>query len=299
MDLKYSKSTDTQHKIKLESKLLYAIWRSGTAPVGLEVALEVATSFVGNGATIKIKGKSENGKKLGKLDGKVKNNIFVGALAIPDDVKIGDQVYFEVDLPQNGLSGESNRITAVSSVVVTNMKWSAKEARRGDTLTLSADVQGCKSGTDAMITIYEYDQDSVHDKIIDIPAVVTNAKIEVKWEYEYFEDTDEVPTQEEMQRYGKSYNPPEYFFIINIEGQKFGRKQESGLLLFRDWIEVRLSDSLGQPLADVQYTLYLPDGSQRKGRLSADGSAREGDIPPGKCRFEFEGMKGRFRDISM
>jgi hypothetical protein len=299
MDLKYSKSTDTQHKIKLESKLLYAIWRSGTAPMGLEVALEVATSFVGNGATIKIKGKSENGKKLGKLDGKVKNNIFVGALTIPDDVKIGDMVYFEVDLPQNGLSGESNHIVVVPSVVVTNMKWSAKEARRGDTLTLSADVQGCKDGTEAMITIYEYDQDSVHDKIIDIPAVVTNAKIEVKWEYEYFEDTDEVPTQEEMQRYGKSYNPPEYFFVIDIEGQKFGRKQESKLLLFRDWIEVRLLDSMGQPLADVQYTLYLPDGSQRKGRLSADGSAREGDIPPGKCRFEFEGMKGRFRDISV
>jgi hypothetical protein len=264
----------------------------------LPLALEVATSFVGNGASIKIKGKSENGKKLGKLDGKVKNNIFVGALDIPDDVKIGDQVYFEVDLPQNGLSGESNRIPTASSIDVTNLKWSAKEARRGDTLTLSADVRGCKDGTDAMITIYEYDRDSIHDKIIDIPAIVTNAKIEVKWEYEYFEDTDEIPSDEELKKYGKAYNPPEYFFVIDIEGRKFGRKQESGLLLFKDWLEIKLTDSLGQPIANVGYTLYLPDGSQRKGRLSADGFAREGDVPPGRCRFEFTDKKGRFRDIS-
>ena len=42
------------------------------------------------------------------------------------------------------------------------------------------------------ILIYEHDQDGAHDRICEIPAVVQDGKIEVKWEYEYHEDTDEI-----------------------------------------------------------------------------------------------------------
>jgi hypothetical protein len=285
-DLKYNKGTDTEHEIKLDSQLIYATWRTGKARAGGRAGFEVMTAMVGNGAKIKIKGKSENGEKLGKIKDVIKNNKYVGEFEIPEDIDLDDAVYFEVELPGNGLSGESNRIPAAPAIEVTHMKWSAEEARRGDMLTLSADVSGCGNGTEATVTIYEYDRDNIHDKIVTIPATVEKDKIELTWEYEYHEDTDEIATDEELKKYGKSYNPPEYFFVIEIDGQKFGRDQESGLLVFRDWIEVLFTNGPDIPMEGEKYILHLPDGTTREGEFDGDGKLREDKIPPGRVFVE-------------
>ena len=290
MDLKFSKGTDSKHTIKLESHLIYAAWKAGIAPVGSDTPLEVVTAFVGHDAQIKIKGKSDGGKTLGSVSGKVKNNVFVGKLTIPDSVKIGDTVYFEVDLSANGIKGESNHIPVVPPIDVTNMKWSVPEARRGDVLTLSATVKGVPDKTDVKVIILEYDADGVHDKITELPATVDKNKLEIKWEYEYHEDVDEIPTDEELMRYGKSYNPPEYFFVVEVAGQAFGKKQESGLLLFKDYVEIVLASQNGTRIPDQDYVLYLPDGSQRKGKLDKAGQAMERNIPPGDIRIEFPNL---------
>lgn len=291
MDLKYNKSTDSQHKIKLESTLVYAAWRTGVAPLGQSAALEVFTSFVGDGAKIKITGKNQKGKSLGKIDAVIKNNKFVGALDIPDNLEIGEAVQFDVNLPQNGLSGQSNFIPVGPPIEATDLKWSAKEARRGDILTLSAKTKGLPDGTEAKIVIYEYDADNVHDRITALPAVVQKNKIEIQWEYEYHEDTDEIPTDEELKKYGKGYNHPEYFFVIEMCGQKFGQKQESGLLRFKDWIEISLDDRHGKPVPNEQYIIHLPDGQKRQGTLDGNGYAREEKIPPGGVTIEFPNVE--------
>jgi hypothetical protein len=287
MPLKYNKSTDTEHEIKLDSTLISAAWKSGVARAGQPAIFEVKTSFVGNGAKIKVKGKSENGKKLGKVSDQIKNNNYVGKFEIPEDIELDDKVYFEVELPKNGLSGESNRIPAAPMVEVTNMKWSAEEARRGDILKLTANVSGCRNGTEAQITIYEYDADGIHDRIVEIPGEVKDDKLEISWEYEYHEDVDEIATEEELDKYGKHYNPPEYFFVVEIDGQKFGEEQESKLLTFKDWMDISLNDFSGSPIPNERYILHLPDGSQRAGSLDVDGNSREEDIPPGKVTIEF------------
>jgi len=289
-ELKYNKGTDQEHEIKLDSELISALWRAGEAVVGQTVKLEVLTAFVGNGASIKIKGKSEKGKSLGSLSGEIKNNVFIGELEIPEDIELDDQVYFEVKLSKNGLDGESNRIPVVPAVEVKNMKWSAEEARRGDVLKLSAEVENVWDGTEVAVTIYEYDNDGIHDKITELQATVKDKKIEIDWEYEYHEDTDEVPTQEEMERYGKSYNPPEYFYVIDIRGQKFGTGQESKLLLFKDYIEIELVNQLGEPVPEEEYKVTLPDGTTKEGKLDKDGRAVVKDVPPGKCIVEFKDL---------
>jgi hypothetical protein len=291
MDLKFSKASDSAQTVKLSSSLIYAAWKSGVAPIGQAVPLEVVTAFVGQGASIKITGKSDAGKSLGTISGKINNNVYVGELTIPDSVKIGDTVYFEVDLSANGIKGESNHIPAVPPIEVTNMKWSVAEARRGDILTLSATVKGVPDKTEVKVRILEYDADGGHDPIAELPAVVDKNKLELKWEYEYHEDVDEIPTQEEMQKYGKSYNPPEYFFIIEVCGVKFGQKQESKLLRFKDYVEIVLRDADGRIVPDEDYVLTLPDGSQRRGKLDKSGYARENDIPPGSAKVEFPNVK--------
>ena len=285
-DLKFSKSTDTEHTIKLESHLVYATWGCGIAFGGQSATVEVGTAFVGNGAKIEIKGKSKKGKKLGKIKDVIKNNKYVGELEIPDDIEFGDEVYFEIKLSKNGLSGESDRVQAYPPCNVSGLKWSAAEAERGDVLTLSADVQGVSDGTEALVTIYEYDQDKAHDRLVTFPAAVKDERIEVSWEYEYIEDTDDIPDQDEMEEYGGSYSRPEYFFTLTIGEEEYGRDQESGLLKFKDWIEIECEDAYGEPAASADFKLILPDGSEKSGKLDSNGRAKVTDVAPGPCHVD-------------
>jgi hypothetical protein len=137
------------------------------------------------------------------------------------------------------------------------------------------------------VHILEYDRDGNHDPINRIPSEIRNGRLNVQWEYEYHEDTDEIPTEEELQHYGSHYNPPEYFFVVEIEGQRFGERQEGGLLKFRDWVALNFSDAKGQPKAFSQYKMKLSDGTVRTGTLNVDGYSREGDLPPGKIEVSF------------
>ncbi len=290
MNLTFNKSTDSEHKEELESELVTVAWLSGSAPAGGTVKFEVVTEFVGNGAKIKVTGKSENGKKLGKIKDVIRNNKYVGTFTVPANIKLDDKVYFEVSLPKVGLSGESERIPAAPPVLVNNMKWSANEARRGDVLTLSAFIDGVHDETEVTLTIYEYDNDNAHDKIVSLPGIVKDGRVEIKWEYEYHEDTDEIPTEEEMNKYGKHYNPPEYFFTITVGDDEFGRNQESGLLKFKDWLAISLRNDAGEAIKNERYVLTLPDGTTREGKLDNNGFAKVEDIGPGNCEIDFPDM---------
>lgn len=292
MNLKFTKSTDTEHTVKLDPVLVSVYWRSLYAPAGGTVKFEVITVFVGNGAPIKITCKSEKGKKLGKISDVIRNNKYRGSFEVPEDMKVDDKVYFKVSFPGNGLDGESGRIPVVPLVRVNNLKWSAMEAQRGDTLTLSAFVDGVRDGAEVTVTIYEYDSDSTHDKITELPATVEGGRMELQWEFEYFEDTDEIPTQEELDRYGGKYNPPEYFFTIKVENNEYGKEEQaSGLLEFKDWIEIELQDETGEPAGDREYVLHFPDGSTKSGTLDSEEKARVEDVPPGPVKVEFPNLQ--------
>ncbi len=288
---KFNKQTDSEEKVKLDSALIYAAWKDGAAYTGAPAGFVVGTVFVGNGAKIEIAGKSEGGKSLGKIKDTIDSNRYAGEFEIPDDTDPGDEIYFTVKISKNGIDEESNRIPVFQGPLITNMQWSEQEARRGDVLKLTADVEKVANGTEVLVTIYEYDEDGAHDKIAEIPAEIKDFKLEVEWEYEYHEDTDEIPTTAEMGRYGGSYNPPEYFFTVKCGGFEAGKERESGLLTFKDYIDIVLRDAAGNPAADARYIVHLPDGSQREGQLDAGGRAREEGIAPGHIEVEFPDLR--------
>ncbi len=291
MALKFTKATDTEHEVKLDSELISVSWTCGMAIGGQTASFEVLTELVGEGAPIKVKGESENGKKLGKVSGVMRRNHFGGVFQIPEDIELGDKVFFEAKLSKNSLEGESEHIPAYPPIRISNLRWSAEEARRGDTLTLSADIKGLPNEAELAVVIYEYDRDGRNDRITELPAHVENDRVEIRWEYEYHEDTDEIKTQEELDKYSGQYNPPEYFFTIKAEGVEYGKKQESGLLRFKDWFRISLVDSSGRPKADEDYVLMLADGTERKGKLDGNGQAIEQDLPPGEVRIKLPNAK--------
>ncbi len=282
---KFSKSTDSEEKVKLDSALIYADWRQGLAYTGSKASFEIGTVFVGNGANIQVVGKSENGKKLGKINDTINNNVYIGEFEIADDIEPGDQIYFEVKLSKNGIDDQSNHIPVFPKPVVSNMKWSVQKASRGDIVTLSAEVKKVEPGTEATVLILEHDQDGAHDKIVELTAVIKNSKLELDWEYEYHEDIDDIPTQEEHEKYGGKYNPPEYFFVLKIGEFEYGKNQESGLLQFEDWIELQLVNYTGEE----KYVLHLPDGSTQKGKFDDKGMVKAKKTLPGRYYIEIEG----------
>lgn len=230
MPTTFNKSTDQEHKEKVDSNLIYALWKSGCARGGAEADFEIRTSFVGQGAKIEITVKGDDYGKIEKIKDKIYNNRFNSSVEIPEDIKPGEDVWFEVKLSKQSLKGESNAIPGMPQPLLVKMQWDKKEARRGDILRLQAEFEQIEEEADATVIIMEYDQDGNHDKIATIPTTIMNRKLDLQWEYEYHEDTDEIATDEELQKYGNSYNPPEYFFVVVIDGAKFGEEQESGIL---------------------------------------------------------------------
>jgi hypothetical protein len=142
-----------------------------------------------------------------------------------------------------------------------------------------------QEGSEAELEIWEHDADKAHDLITKIPVLVKGGKVETDWEFEYHEDTDDIPTAEESE---KGYHPPEYFFRVHINGAF----EDSALLKFKDWLEIVLKNNEGKVIADEEYILYLPDGTEKKGKLDSEGYAKVEDVPPGKYKIEFPNLEG-------
>jgi hypothetical protein len=145
---------------------------------------------------------------------------------------------------------------------------------------LTADVVGYDNGTKAVLRIWEQDIKGPDDFITEIETKVNNGKIEEEWKYEYHEEEEEELTEEKKK---KGYSSPEYYFVVHV-GESSAR---SGLLEYKDWIEIELRDAEDKPLQNEDYILYLPDGEVRKGKLDNKGHKKEGKIPPGECDVRF------------
>lgn len=277
----YKKETDKVHKVTLKSKITHALWGCKSASVGEKVNLEVRTQFVGNGSEIQIKVQDKSGKTIEKITDKIYADLFKGSVTIPDKAK--EELTFTAKLPKHGLEKKSESLNVFPPRIITNAKWSQTEARRGDIVKLTADTKGIPDDTEVIISIYEHDQDEAHDFITKLPVRVKANKIETEWEFEYHEDVDDIPTDEEMKKAGKSYNHPEYFFVARC----YGAEAKSGLLRFKDWIEIELYYDDGIPIANEKYIIYYADGAMSKGKLNEHGFALIEDIPPGRVIVEY------------
>jgi len=274
-------STDAIKKITLQSSLDIVRWTKNKACLGAQIGLEVFTHFVGNGSKIKIEISDKNGKNLGSYTDKISGNRFWSQVEVPAGAK--EKLYATVSLPKQSLQKKSDPLILLPPIEITNVKWDKKEARRGDILKLTADVKGVPDGAESEIEIWEHDSDGAHDLITKFPVLVKNKKIETEWEYEYHEDTDDIPTEEELQKYGNHYNPPEYFFRVKV-GEV---SADSSLLEFKDWIEFRLIGISGMPLKNKKYKLKFADGTTRSGQTDDGGRISLKDVKPGEYKIEF------------
>jgi len=270
--------TDQVKKVQLPSAIHQVLWTKRMAAPGGKVGLEIFTHYVGNKSELKIEFTDQSGKTLGNYSDTMSGNRFAANITVPANAK--DALYATAKLPKHGLSMKSGPLIILPPVQITNAKWDKQEARRGDILKLTADVKGVPDGTEAMIEIYEHDADGAHDFVTKFPVLVKNKKVEAEWEFEYHEDVDDIPTAEESER---GYHPPEYFFRVKV-GEV---SAESGLVEFKDWIEINLTDDAGNPISNAEFALQLPDSNKKQGKLNADGHVRDESLLPGKIKITF------------
>lgn len=290
MNTQHTKPSDQAHRIKVDSSIICCRWMCNKAWAGAEAPFEVRTALVGEGAEIKVRLVNEQGKVLEKKSDTIFANRYRGAIAVPSNVKLGEMLHLEVELPKQNLDIESDEVPAGPVIQARRLEWDRTEAHRGDIVTMKAEFIDLPDRTQAEVTVYEYDPEGLHDPVAAIPAIIKNNRLELKWDFKH-RDPGTIPTEDEVKPYGKHYCAPEYFFTVDIDGTKIGLKQESGLLKFVDSIAIRLNDACGKPIPNEKYTLILPDGSKKEGALDSNGFVKEEEIPPGNCYVFFPDRK--------
>jgi hypothetical protein len=295
MNARNTKPSDQSHRVQVESNIICCWWMCSRAWAGAGAPFEVRTAFVGEGAEVKVRLVNSSGKVLEKKSDKIFANRCRGTIAVPSKVKLGEMLHLEAELPKHNLDTESDEVPAGPVIQARKLEWDRKEAKRGDTVTMKAEFIDLPDKTQAEVTVYEYSSEGLHDPVAAIPIIIKNNRMELKWELKYQNDVTKIPTKDELQPYGKNYRPPQYFFVVEIDGTRIGTKQESGLLEYRHAVEIRLQDENQEPMPDMEYILRLPDGTERKGKLDAEGKAVVNDAPAGPVKVKFTDSKSKNR----
>jgi len=278
---KLSGQTGKVKEAKLESSIEQVLFTKNMASAGGKIGVDVFTTFVGNNSDIKIEIKDKSGKSGGTVKGKITGNRFWKTIDIPDNLK--DELTATAKLSKHGLEKKSNTIPLLPPIKISNLKWDKNEAKRGDILKLTGDVKGAYDGAETTIEIFEHDDDGAHDLVVSFPALVKSQKIKTEWEFQYVEDTDDIPDDNEAEN---GYKNPEYFFRVGIGGVS----EDSGLLKFKDFVEISLADDRGNPMSDVEYEITFADGSKKSGKLDSMGKVTVEKLSPGPCIIKYKDL---------
>jgi len=160
-------------------------------------------------------------------------------------------------------------------------EWSVSEAKVGEKVKLSAESFGIKSGAPATISIFMKDSNS-SDKLFEIiETKVDGDKIKADWEFQVDEKLLDIQNSKTKQG---GYSLPQYYFVVKAEDHS----ARSGLLRFKDYIELEIKDESGKPAGGAGYKLFLSSGEIREGQLDSSGYVKEENIPPGKIEVTID-----------
>jgi len=159
-------------------------------------------------------------------------------------------------------------------------RWEKDKAKCGDEVKMIVDVKDFDDGIPAKLEIWERDVDGKNDLIEQIDGEVQGNKVEAVWVYSAEDVEEDLKEDVEEEEEGE----PEYFFTVKIEGGE----ANSEILTFSYLLDIYLEDEDGTPLDDVEYTVFLSDGTERKGKFK-DGHAKIDDAAYGSFTVEVKG----------
>jgi uncharacterized Zn-binding protein involved in type VI secretion len=164
---------------------------------------------------------------------------------------------------------------------ITHAKWSKKSAKVGDKVKLTAQTSGIPSGEPAKCEIFIRDSNYADKLLKSLDTTVDNDKVEVEWEFQVDETFEKIQSDKDKT---PRYSSPAWYFTVTSAGLTM----RSDLLKYQDFIELKLKDDQGKPLANKKFRLYLANGEIRNGQLDGSGYAKVDKIPPGNVRVSFD-----------
>lgn len=159
-------------------------------------------------------------------------------------------------------------------IIVSNLQWrqnmaKVEKAMIGQVVDLYAEIKGMEDGEYISLRIFEKDSVGEDNFVTSKSGSVQDGKVEIPWEVIYVEDKNDLESVQEMQ--DKGYTVPEFVFkFTNTDGETV----ESPMLEIEDCFEIKaINKETGEPLANVKYTISLPDGDFLTGQLDSNGYA--------------------------
>jgi len=164
---------------------------------------------------------------------------------------------------------------------IVKAQWSVDKAAVGDKVKMICETVGIESGEEARLEIFIKDNNFADHLLHTIVSKVDGDKIEEEWELEINEEL--VGDQETKEQKG-GYSSPMFFFRVTSDGIS----SQSGLLTYKDYIEIELRDEEDKPVKGALYKVFLPNGVIKQGKLDDNGYAKVENIPPGKVKITYD-----------
>lgn len=279
----YSGTTDERHVFTLPSAIERVGWsRRQVAPGGV-AGLEVRTVFCGNGSSLDVELVDANGTTHATLSGALYNNHLSVDLRIPEAAE--GAVMAKVEMPNHGLSDESEALPLTEPVRVTGPRWSHETVKRGDVVTLTAEARGAPDGQKALVRLFEYDEgDGAHDPVTRMYPRVEDGALEVAYQFQYPGDTADILPEWEAP---DGYSQPQYFYRVDVSGITADSKdaKSKGVMTFVDDLILQVVDAKnGQPYPEQDVECTLADGSTETITTDDEGKAHLEELPPGPVK---------------
>ena len=172
---------------------------------------------------------------------------------------------------------------------IAKVKWPSLKNKPHEKLKLEASVTGFLDGTEAYINIFEERDRGKYKRLIeDLRGKVSGGKVAVEWTFA--KEHYPLPKQDESKMHPLEEKPEgkiEYFFFVVVEGCIGVSKKAQ----FLEDAEILVVDKDKKPMANEEYSIWLIDGSVRKGKLDKDAKVKVKDIPAGPYTLKLPGIE--------
>jgi len=174
----------------------------------------------------------------------------------------------------------------IELTAIVNAVWSKTKARVGDKVKLKAETAGIPDGEKATLEIFVKDANFADHLMKTIESKVDGGKIEAEWE---FEIDEALLADHDGKKQKGAYISPKFYYVAKAAGFIC----RSGLLEYKDYVEIELRDEEDKPVKGAAYKMRLANGEIREGKLDANGYAKVDNVPPGRVEVEFEVDPGK------
>ncbi len=189
--------------------------------------------------------------------------------------------------PNAGIAAGAGGDASKQDGKLKNARWSQEKVRPDVDVELLVDVDpSIPDGTEIVFEIKEEDQDGEDDDVTVVKGKVEGGKGKAVWKTIYFEDTDDVLTEQEKewQKQGfAQFSLPEFYFIAKAAGAE----AKSGIMTISDFIEGVLKYNDGRPMANRKFKLVFQPKGEIQGSTDEKGEFKVDNVPPGKCQMVF------------